>query len=248
MATRDKPNLPINYEEQLAKEAAEISSRIATPASDRIRYSGNQYFITPDGMEGETLEVVITDFVSANLFYDRPFDRGNPMPPGCFAIGLEPSMLVPSPNSPNRQSETCATCPNNQFGSAITGKGKACKNTRLLAVLPSEALDNPEQESPIWTLSVPPASVKTFDSYVHTLSVKHRTIPVGMVTQISLDPASSFASPRFSAVRPLKGEELGIFMSRRAEANQRLTVEPDTSQYVSPGPSNHGAPMGRGRR
>ena len=141
MATRAKANLPVNYAEQLAKEAAEISKRIATPSGDRIRFNSNRSLITPDGGEGEELEVVVVDFVSSNLFYDGPFDRDNPQPPGCFAIGVEPSLLVPSPNSPNKQAETCSACPNNQFGSA--GKGKACKNTRLLAVMPV-AMDGEE--------------------------------------------------------------------------------------------------------
>ena len=115
MATRAKANFPVNYQEQLAKEAAEISKRIATPSGDRIRFNSNRSLITPDGGEGEELEVVVVDFVSSNLFYDGPFDRDNPQPPGCFAIGVEPSLLVPSPNSPNKQAETCSACPNNQL-------------------------------------------------------------------------------------------------------------------------------------
>jgi hypothetical protein len=243
MATpRTKANLPVNYEAQLAKEAAEITKRIAAPTGDRIRFNANRAFITPDRAEGETLEVVIVDFMSSNLFYDGPFDRDNPQPPTCFAIGPEPSMLVPSPNSPNKQAETCATCPNNQFGSAPNGKGKACKNTRLLALMPASVLDNPKEDAPIWVLSVPPTSLKAFDSYVHTLFAKHNTVPTGVITQISLDQSNTYASPRFNVVRPLQGKELGIFMSRREEAIQRLLVEPDVSQYVPPKHS------GRGRR
>lgn len=247
---RTKPNLPVNYEEQLAKEAAEIAKRIAAPTGDRIRFNANRAFITPDGMEGETLEVVIVDFVSSNLFYDGPFDRDNPQPPGCFAIGPEPSLLVPSPNAPNRQAETCTSCPNNQFGSAPNGKGKACKNTRLLALMPVTALDS-EEDAPIWILSVPPTSLKAYDSYVHSLASKHKTVPIGVVTEISLDPANTFASPRFRVVRPLQGKELGVFMERREEANGRLTAEPDVSQYVPPAPTRGGRgaqAVGRGRR
>ena len=231
---RAKANLPVNYEEQLAKESAEISKRISAPTGDRIRFNMNKAFITPDGMEGEALEVVIVDFVSSNLFYDGPFDRDNPQPPGCFAIGTEPSLLVPSPSSPNKQAETCSSCPNNQFGSANNGKGKACKNTRLLALVPASALDNPKEEAPIWILSVPPTSMKAFDTYVGTLAAKHRTVPVGVVTSITLDTANSWASPRFNVIRPLKGTELGVFMPRREEANQRLVAEPDVTQYTPP--------------
>lgn len=233
-STRAKANSPITYEAQLSKEAAEIAKRISAPTGDRIRFNANHGFITPDGMEGETLEVVIVDFTSSNLFYDGQFDRGNPQPPSCFAIGPEPSMMVPSANSPNKQAESCSVCPNNQFGSATTGKGKACKNTRLLALMPASAIDEPTEEAPIWIMSVPPTSIKAFDGYVHGLAFKHKTMPVAVITKIVLDPANSYASPRFSSIRALQDKELSLFMPRREEANQRLSAEPDTSQYVPP--------------
>lgn len=235
MATKPvKSKLPVNYEEQLAKEAADIAKRIAAPTGDRIRYNSNRSLITPDGSEGEVLEAVVVDFLSSNLYYDGPFDRDNPQPPSCFAIGSEPSLLIPSANSPAPQASSCAACPNNQYGSAANGKGKACKNTRLAAVMPSTALDDPDTEAPIWIMSVPPTSLKAFDGYVHALSAKHKTMPIGVITEITLDQSVTFAAPRFSVVRPLTGEELGIVMVRREEASQRLTAEPDVSQYAPP--------------
>lgn len=242
---RATPNLPINYEEQLSKEAAEITKRIAAPSGDRIRFNANRSLITPDGMEGTELEVVIVDFISTNMFYEGDFDRDNPQPPGCFALGAEPAMLVPSPNSPAKQATTCTACPNNQFGSARNGKGKACKNTRLIAVMPAHAGDDPAN-APVWIMSIPPASIKAFDSYVHSLAVKQRTTPVGVVTSITLDPDVTFAAPRFTVVRPLAGKEIGTFMARREEANQRLYVEPDTTQYAAaPKTGRGGSPARR---
>lgn len=245
---RSKTSLPVNYEEQLAQEAAEIAKRIAAPSGDRIRFNANRAFITPDGMEGDTLEVVIVDFVSSNMFYDGVFDRDNPMPPACFAIGPEPSMMTPSTNSPNRQSDTCTACPNNQFGSAQTGKGKACKNTRLLAVMPAPVDGVTDEDLPVWIMSVPPASLKAFDSYVASLAAKHRTVPIGVVTEITLDQSVTFASPRFRVVRPLKPTEFGTFMPRRGEASQRLAAEPDVSQYAPPKPAGRGTVQRTTRR
>jgi len=235
MATkRGKANLPVSYAEQLAAEAAEISKRISAPTGDRIRYNGNVGFYTPDGGEGDVIEAVIVDFLSSNLYYDGPYDRDNPQPPACFAIGPEPSTLVPSKNSPDRQADTCSACPNNQFGSAANGKGKACKNTRLLALMPASALDSPEEEAPIWILSVPPTSLKAYDAYVASLKAKHGTIPLGVITEISLDPNSQFAAPRFKAIRLLEEDELGVFVPRRDEARERLSQEPDTTGYTPP--------------
>ena len=81
------------------------------------------------------------------------------------------------------------------------------------------------------------------DAYVQTLASKHKTIPIGVVTRITLDQGVQFAAPRFSVVRPLKAEEFETYMSRREEANTRLTAEPDVSQYAPP----KGATAGRGQ-
>jgi hypothetical protein len=235
MATKERTtsNVPINYEEQLAAESHDIAKRIAAPTGDRIRFNGAVSFITPDEMEGDELEVVILDFASTNLFYDSAYDRDNPQPPACFAIGEEPSLLAPSKNSPDIQAESCSVCPNNQFGSASNGKGKACKNTRLIAVMPVAALES-EEEAPIWTMSIPPTSIKSFDSYVHSLAVRHSKAPVSVVTSITMDKKSTYAAPRFEVRRPLDNEELGVFMPRRDEARQRLHTEPDVSMYKPP--------------
>jgi hypothetical protein len=245
-APRGKANLPVNYAAQLAAEAADIAKQIAAPGGDRIRYNGNASFKTPDGMEGEAIEAVIVNFVSTNLFYDSPYDKGNPNPAACFAINAEPKQLIPSPNSPNKQADNCAVCPQNQFGSS--GKGKACSNTRLLAVIASTAIDDPSNVADIWVMSVPPTSIKFFDAYVASLSAKQKTIPVGVITTIYLDNKNTYASPRFEVVRPLTDNELGVFMSRREEAMTRLLAEPDTSGYVAPKAVNNRAVPPRGAR
>jgi len=219
---------------QLSEESKAIASRIGAASGDRIRSEGNVKFILPDGSEGTELECVVLDFMSHNLFYDRAFDRDNPVPPACFAIGPEPTLLTPSDNSPVAQSETCAGCPMNQFNTAMGGgKGKACKNTRLLSLIPLSAFDTPDTEHPIWTLSVPPASIGNFDTLVRTLASKHNTVPVGVVTSITLGEGQYF-SPKFSIVRPLTQDELNYFYPRRAEATARITAEPDVSGYEPP--------------
>lgn len=224
-------NLPINYAERMRAEADAIAKRIAAPSGDRIKMTSRE-FTTPDGTTGSVLDVVIVDFISANLWYEELYNPDDPQPPGCFAIGMEPSLLVPSPNSPNRQAESCAICPMNQFGTAITGRGKACKNTRQLALLPADAAELvDEEEPPIWLLSVPPTSLKYFDSYVQVLAAKRKVSPIGVQTQIYLDENSDYAAPRFKAVRPLNNKEVCFYMDRRDEAMKRLLTEPDVTQY-----------------
>lgn len=231
MSKRETSTLPINYAEELAKEAAEISKRVANPSGDRIRYNGSRGFTTPDGEEATAVEVVIVEFTSVNMYYDGPYDRDNIAAPACFAIGDEPSTLIASSNSPDKQSDACATCPMNQFGSATVGKGKACKNTRLVAVTPAHEIS---KDSAIWIASIPPASLKQFDSYISGLASKHQTIPMGVVSEMYMDTASDYASPRFRVVRMSTNDELKDLFSLRKEAKARLAAEPDVSTYQPP--------------
>lgn len=232
---RPTANLPMNIQEQLAKEAASIQSRIAAPSGDRITSKNNSLIIAPDGSEGTEMEVVILDFISCNLYYDRPYNKDVVIPPACFALGPEPTLLIPSKNAPVRQCDTCSGCTFNQFGSAIAGSGKACKNTRLLAISPADAATE-DGDPPIWILSVPPASIKTFDAYVSNLAIKAKSVPVSVVTRLSLSEDSEYFSPRFDVVRPLTNEELGVFFPLRDAAKTRLMSEPDVSGYEPPAP------------
>lgn len=235
----ETPMVPANYAAELAREAAEIQKRIAAPSGDRIKTNGSKEFITPDGASGMPLYGVVVEFVSTNTYYDTPFQQDSVSPPACFAIGLEPSLMAPSPSSPVKQAETCGVCPQNQFGSAPNGRGKACRNQRLLALIPAPA-DKPalneegaETSKPVWLLSVPPTSIKAYDGYVAKLR-SNRTVPTGVVTKISMDPAITYANMQFDVVRALDPAELPVYMSRKREALDRLTVEPDVSQYQPP--------------
>lgn len=241
-APRQTSNLPVNYAEQLANEVKSIQSRIATPSGDRIRMKNNSHFVLPDGTEAPELEGVIVDFVSSNLFFDSAFDKDNPSVPACFAVGLEETQLVPTGNSPDKQADTCASCVNNQYGSA--GKGKACKNTILVA------FRGLEEGSETHILSVPPTSLKPFKHFVGTLNSKHRLPPVGVLTRISLDKSVDFAAPRFDVIRPLTNEELPLVMEDRDQVRERLSAEPDFSQYKPPARAggSRGAPAPQARR
>lgn len=238
--TRDKPMLPINFQEQLAAEAAQISKRLATPSGDKIKFNGSRSIITPDEKEGTSLEVVIVDFIASNNYYEGNYDPSNIQPPACFALGTNPNTLVPSENAPNKQAASCNSCPQNMFGSDKNGKGKACKNTRVLAVMPL-AMDG--ETPPLWTVSIPPASLKFFDAYVKELATKYKTVPLGVVTTISLDSKVAYTAPRFQLSRPLQAEEFEVYNNARKDASERLNVEPDTSQYIPIKPISSAKPQ-----
>lgn len=209
---------------QLQAQAAAVTDRIAPPSGVSIRTTQDKQFVLPDGTKTPgPLELVIVDFVSANTYYEGAYDPKNPASPLCFAIGSEPTKLTASDNSPAKQATSCAVCPMNQFGS--NGDGKACKNTRVMAVLPPDA----EPDTPLWLLRTSPTAIKAFDAYVASVARTFNLPPVGVVTEVSFDSSSSYASLRFGNPRP--NENLVDHFARQSEAGALLYAEPDVSKY-----------------
>lgn len=213
----------VNIEAELQKQALAIASRVAAPSGNRIRITQAKTFKLPDGTEGPgPIDVVIVDFAAAHYYYTTPYSENNPIPPVCFALSFDANTLAPSPNSPSKQAELCAVCPQNQFETAPNGKGKACRNTRQLAVLPINATD----DTPIWLLSVSPTAIQAFDKYVTAVARKFGP-PMKVITKIGFDPTASFASLRFGDPQPNPALELAF--KRQDEARQLLMQEPDLS-------------------
>ncbi len=225
----------VDIRAQMAQEVTDMAQRVGAPGGDSIRITQDKKFEFPDGTSSPgPFNVVIVDFVSANSFYEGPYDPKSIAPPACFAIGSNPTQLVPSDNSPVKQSDTCSACPMNQFGSA--GNGKACKNSRVLAVLPPGAT----ADTPLWILKVSPTALKAFDAYVTSIARQFQMPPVGVVTEVSFDEGSSYASLRFG--NPTPNEDLEVCYARKGEAMARLTTEPDVSQYEAAPPKRAAAP------
>lgn len=215
----------VSIQEQLKAQAAAMAGRIAPPSGVNIKITQDKKFQLPDGSKVEgPLELVVVDFVSRNEFYEGAYDPNQISPPVCFAIHPEPKSLVASDNAPSKQCDDCNSCPMNQFGSS--GKGKACKNTRMLAVLPPDADDS----TPLWLLKVSPTALKGFDAFVSNVNRTYELPPIGVVVSVDFNPAETFASLTFTDPRP--NENLAVHFARQAEAKDLLAVEPDTSNYT----------------
>jgi hypothetical protein len=221
--------LPAEVREMLAKQVATDIERLgATGGKDSIRITQDKKFEMPDGQHLDELDVIIVDFVYRNEYYLGNFNRKQISPPACFAISDTSTDLSASENSPMRQSDSCAVCQQNQFGSSPSGDGKACKNTVFLAVLPPDATD----DTPVWVIKSSPTAVKHFNGYVSKVA-RTAQVPVSAVTtKLFFDPSSTYASLRFepTGINPI----FGTTSKRHAEARHRLMQEPDTSSFEMP--------------
>lgn len=135
------------------------------------------------------LDVVMVDAnpAKSKIYYEKDYDPSATdfAPPDCFSDnGVAPSVEATLP-----QSTTCAACPNNAWGSAVsrtTGKNrKACNDYKKVAVLLAES------PAILYLLQIPPASLKGLSAYVQDLasrSVGDRAVGVGdVVTRLTFD-------------------------------------------------------------
>ena len=129
-------------------------------------------------------------------------------------------------------------CWANQFGSA--GKGKACRNSILVAMLPPDADEN----TPFMLLNVSPTGLKSFSGYLSSV-IRMQRPPYSITTDVFCDPGVKYDSLRFTNPQPLDDEMIELVRARRSEARERLLVEPDVSTITAANEAKKPAPKGR---
>ena len=221
----------------MSSELEDLRARLTAPTGNRIKLD-NKQFKLPNGDTLDALDAVILDFVYMNKFYEGSYDSANIVPPNCFAINPLPNELTPSPNSPDIQSQTgCAGCAMNQFGTA--GKGKACQNRILVAILPADAT----AETAISILDVSPTGIKPFSAYVSAVARSLQRPPYGVITRIECNPAVKWDVLQFSDPQLIDQEDfIEMIIARRQEARELLMVEPDVTAIRA---ANEARPKGK---
>lgn len=125
--------------------------------------------------------------LTAKKFYVKSFDDDKPEAPDCASS----NGVVPDVGVPNRQSDTCAACPKNAWGSAVdnqTGearKGKACADLKNLLIVPSAGI-----AGSIYRLTVPPTSLSNLSDYGRVLA-KNKIPMSAVVTKVNFDPLAT---------------------------------------------------------
>jgi len=112
-----------------------------------------------------SLEVVIlkANKTQSKVWYGKEWVEGEePTKPACFSN----DGVSPDKDSTDPQSKSCATCKWNAFGSAKNGKGKACSDSRRVAVAAPDRLNEPMM------LRVPAASLKPLAEFGRTLTAR----------------------------------------------------------------------------
>jgi len=239
----------------MAKKSAKIVSGIGGD-SNFIKLQGGQLQYQGAAVPGNSMDVVIIDHVLVNMLYKDKFDSNNPTSPICFAFGETVEEMVPpkEAHEPQNDGEGCATCPNNEWGTADTGRGKRCKNSVRLAMISIEDLkDIPEAE--VAFMHVPVTSVKLWAGYVRMLDDTHHRPSLGVVTRITVVPDKDTQfKVKFDFVELTEdNEQIAALFAKYEQVNQTIRfpfvfVESENKPVASGKARKFAALAGKGRK
>lgn len=216
-------NALVDIKAQIQAELAALAGTVPAPSGMTISLKG-KVFTLPNGQSSQgPMQAIILDARNVRTYYKGTYNPNAIETPPCFAIAKQLEDLKPSPNCKQPQSETCATCKFDQWGSATNGsKGKACKNAIRLAVIPANFA--PDTHPMILTVS--PTGLKSYSMLVNDLKA-NGLIPAQVVTEIAFDPHQTYPTLVFKA---LQSHDLVTEVWRlREKAQTALDREPTGS-------------------
>lgn len=184
-----------------------------------VKYQKQVYPI--DDAAGHPMAYVDVVVVKAHdplskTYYIDEWKADSASPPDCSSIEGK----VPDDGVPHPQSEFCYNCEHNKFGTARVGTGKACKDTKRLALLPVDrdgnVVDN-EFFGGAMLFRVTPGSFANFTKYLKTDCKAHHRKPHEIVTRLNFVRDQNASIVQFQFVRWLEEEEAAIVKATRAD-------------------------------
>lgn len=179
----------VTWKNRIAELSAQAvaTEESASTGPSYISLRSGRMSVRKQPLPGDKIQAVILDAIIERHFYTDKFDAENPVPPACYAFGRDASTMAPHDQAGSKQSDRCAKCPNNAWGTGTDGKGKACKEVRRMSLLPEPALEGDVASEEVLMLKLPVTSVKNYSSLVTRCNAMGKATFQG-VTEIASVP------------------------------------------------------------
>jgi hypothetical protein len=143
--------------------------------------------------------------------------------------------MGPLDNVEKKQSDKCSTCPKNEWGSSTNGgKGKACRETRRLLVIPADSISSVDaiKTAEVAALRPPVTSLRNYANYVQTIAATLKRPPLAVITEISVspDPKTQF-KVNFKMLKAIDDAEIiGALLERSKAETERALASAGVSE------------------
>jgi hypothetical protein len=195
------------------------------------------------------LPCVIVGAVFENKFYGSRYNPLKAAIPDCYALSLDGESMAPHADATNKQNEACEGCPNAEWGTADggNGRGKACKETRKLLVIPaSEVSSGNIAKASQAIIGLPVTSVKAWSTYVNRIAAEYKRPPWAVFTKIFLVPdAKTQFKVNFECMGIVGSDEALGQLSAASKKASAILLAPYTVLEEQPAPQ---APSKSGKK
>ena len=220
------------YMQQVAGQAdinQQASAGIGGESVNHISLAGGRFAVVRGQTktqlavwELELIFVLVNPGVNKAYYATKWNPDGEAVPPDC----MSDDGVTPRADSKLLQCNTCAACPQNQFGSKInpqTGaQGKACADKKFIAVVaPGQA------GGEMLRLQVPVASLGDLGTMLRNLpKVPYYAVVAG----VSFDTAASYPKLKFRPIRYVEENEFATILERHNSDEAKLFAGVSGSQ------------------
>ena len=211
------------HQELLDRQAAAAQAMRTTGSF--ISFKNAQLKVDGVPVPNNTADVRILAAVSERAWYDGPYDSDVPQVPACYAM----DDTEPHPDSANPQSETCADCPKNKWGSApprpgsnLPGKGKACREGARVIVVPAM---QPLKTAPMYTAKLPVTSLGAITAFTSRCQAVMKLTGEFIAALSVTEDKKSFFKVHITMKEHTPDMDPNLLMNRQEEAYQ-LAMQP----------------------
>ena len=215
-------NLPMNLEEEMAKELATLTDQTGDGGTPLIKIGpGGEFLEIPGvGAAGTEVDLIIVGQINRKEYYKGKYNANKIVPPTCFGFGyVKHNNLTPHEGSATPMCETCKDCELNVWEQ---GSPKECKDMVWLVCV---APDDPHGQLAL--IRVSPTGLTSWRAHVRNTKAKFNLPVIGVYTKVGIQQAGN--SDRhtfkfgFGGKNPrVPHETLAVVMARREEAKPIL--------------------------
>lgn len=220
----------VTWREKMAMVTAQAAASEATKGGF-LSFKGGNISYDDNLIPNNKLEVVVLDFVLENAIFREKYNPNKPASPMCYAFGRTEEVMAPHAEAEEPQAENCSVCPNNEWASDPEGgRGKACKNSRRIALLTADVLTaglDAIAKANVVMCKLPVTSIKNFSSYINQVVKVLEKPPFAVKCELSVKPhPTSLFQVHWKIVDVIEDEAVLEALFNRRAAIEKILTQP----------------------
>lgn len=220
--------LPEDLRAELAAEAKDAAAE-ERPSLTKLSTAGGQLKYQGNVVPGNRMEVIILAAPYRNVYYEGSFNPNDIKNPNCFALSEDGDEMAPHENVSQPISPTCKDCKFNAWKSDPKGgKGKACKESRRLVLMPAGAAESIDMinKAELALLDLPVTSAKNYANFVNATAASTSLPPWAVVCEVQVVPSKNQFEVKLTPLRVAGDADALRALKARKDDAMRIGLTP----------------------